>query len=197
MAAKEPRIAPLAEREWSAEQRELLAVVTRGKPAANVFATLVRHPKLFRRWTPFGGHLLYASSLAPRERELLILRTAWLMRSDYEWGQHVEIAKRAGMGAAEIARVAAGAEAGGWTEEEAALLRAVDELWADARLSDASWQALSRRLSQAQMMDLVFTVGAYAMLAMALNSFGVPLDAGLEDLPEPGPHPDGGRQAPE
>lgn len=184
MRPKEPRIAPLAEQEWSREQRELLAVVTRGKPAQNVFATLVRHPKLFKRWTPFGGHLLFASSLAPRQRELLILRAAWLTRAEYEWGQHVEIAKRAGLGEADIARVASGPDATGWAEDEAALLRAADELWEDACLSDSSWAALSRRLSETQLMDLVFTVGAYAMLAMALNSFGVRLDSGLRGFPE-------------
>ena len=185
MPPKEPRIAPLAEREWSAEQRELLTLVTRGKPAHNVFTTLVRHPKLFKRWIPFGGHLLYASSLAPRERELLILRTAWLAQAEYEWGQHVEIAKRAGLTAAEIERVAAGPDAGGWIPEEAALLTAADELYADACLSEQTWSALRQRYSETQMMDLVFTVGAYAMLAMALNSFGVRLDAGLKGF-EPG-----------
>jgi 4-carboxymuconolactone decarboxylase len=183
MRPTEPRIAPLAEQDWSQEQRELLAVVTRGKPAHNVFATLVRHPKLFKRWTPFGGHLLFASSLPPRQRELLILRAAWLTRAEYEWGQHVEIAKRAGLGKAEIERVASGPDAAGWTEDEAALLRAADELWEDACLSDRSWAALSRRLNETQLMDLVFTVGAYAMLAMALNSFGVRLDPGLEGFP--------------
>lgn len=181
---REPRIAPLAEADRSPEQQELLALVTRGKPAANVFATLVRHPKLFRRWAPFGGHLLFTSSLPPRERELLILRAAWLTRADYEWGQHVEIAKRAGLGQDEIERVAAGPEAAGWTEDEAALLRAADELWQDACLSDRSWAALRRQWSEIQLMDLVFTVGAYAMLAMALNSFGVRLDPGLQGLPE-------------
>ena len=180
MRPTEPRIAPLPEREWSAEQRELLNLVTRGRPAHNVFTTMVRHPKLFKRWVPFGGHLLYTSSLAPRERELLILRTAWLTRAEYEWGQHVEIAKRCGLTEAEIERVAQGPDAPGWTPDEAALLGAADELYEDACLSERSWQALSQRFSEAQMMDVVFTVGAYAMLAMALNSFGVRLDAGLK-----------------
>lgn len=184
MRPTQPRIAPLAEDERSQEQRELLAVVTRGKPAANVFATLVRHPKLFKRWTPFGGHLLFTSSLSPRHRELLILRAAWLTRAEYEWGQHVEIAKRAGLGEAEIERVASGPGASGWTEEEALLLRAADELWEDACLSEESWAALHQRFNETQLMDLVFTVGAYAMLAMALNSFGVRLDAGLGGFPE-------------
>ena len=180
MHPKEPRIAPLPQPEWSEEQRELLMLVTRGKPALNVFTTLVRHPKLFKRWVPFGGHLLYASSLATRDRELLILRTAWLAQAEYEWGQHVEIAKRAGLAAEEIERVAAGPDATGWSAEEAALLTAVDELYGDACLSEQTWHALRQRYSETQMMDLVFTVGAYAMLAMALNSFGVRLDAGLK-----------------
>jgi len=76
--------------------------------------------------------------------------------------------------------VAQGPDAPGWTPDEAALLGAADELYEDACLSERSWQALSQRFSEAQMMDVVFTVGAYAMLAMALNSFGVRLDAGLK-----------------
>jgi 4-carboxymuconolactone decarboxylase len=35
-------------------------------------------------------------------------------------------------------------------------------------------------LDQRQLMDLVFTVGAYDLLAMAFNSFGLELDPGLE-----------------
>ena len=180
MRPQEPRLRPLEDSEWSEEQRELLALATRGKPALNVFTTLVRNARLFKRWIPFGGHLLYTSSLAPRERELLILRTAWLARAEYEWGQHSEIARRAGLGETEIGRVAEGPEAAGWTEEEAALLRAADELLEESCLSDRSWSALRRRFSEIQMIDLVFTVGAYAMLAMALNSFGVRLDRGIK-----------------
>jgi len=75
---------------------------------------------------------------------------------------------------------AAGPDATGWSAEEAALLTAVDELYGDACLSEQTWHALRQRYSETQMMDLVFTIGAYAMLAMALNSFGVRLDAGLK-----------------
>jgi 4-carboxymuconolactone decarboxylase len=183
MRPREPRLTPLEEKHWSAEQRELLApIAQRNGRVYNVFATLARHPQLMKRWLPFANHLLFKSSLAARDRELLILRIARLARSDYEWGQHVEIAKREGLTPAEIARVADGPGAAGWAEEDASLLRAADELWEDACLSEASWAALHHRFSEAEIMDLVFTVGGYAMLAMALNSLGVRLDEGIGGL---------------
>ncbi|HWI27535.1 MAG TPA: carboxymuconolactone decarboxylase family protein [Stellaceae bacterium] len=180
MRPTEPRLMPLEESEFSPEQRELLAPLARGGRVYNIFRTLARYPKLMKRWLPFANHLLFKSSLAARDRELLILRVAWLTRSEYEWGQHVEIAKREGIAPAEIERVAAGATAEGWTDEDAALLRAADELWENACLGEASWAALRRRFSEREIMDLVFTVGGYALLAMALNSFGVRLDPDLQ-----------------
>ncbi len=180
MRPGKPRLAPLGESELSAEQREILAPLRRADRVYNIFATLARHPKLLKRWLPFANHLLFKSSLAPRLRELLILRVAWLARSEYEWGQHVEIARREGLSEAEIARVAAGPDAAGWTAEDAVLLRAADELYEDACLGEASWAALRRRFGEAEIMDLVFTVGGYTLLAMGLNSFGVALDPGLK-----------------
>ncbi len=56
---------------------------------------------------------------------------------------------------------------------------ATDELRDDSCLSDATWNELAKTYDKRQMMDLVFTVGQYNMVSMALNSFGVQLDAGL------------------
>jgi 4-carboxymuconolactone decarboxylase len=179
MRPSTPRLPPLAEEQWSAEQRELMAPFAREGRIHNIFTTLVRHPKLLKRWLPFANHILFKSSLAPREREMVILRTAWLCRAEYEWGQHVVIGKKAGLSEAEIARIAEGPDATGWSAFDAAILSAVDELRDDACLSDASWAALAQRYDTAQLMDLLFTAGNYAMLAMALNSLGVRLDPGL------------------
>ena len=86
-----PRITPLGESEWGEEEKDVLErTMARGR-VLNIFATLARHPKALRRWLVFANHVLFKSTLAPREREMLILRTAWLCRSEYEWGQHVEI----------------------------------------------------------------------------------------------------------
>src|SRR5262249_17456488 len=99
-----PRIPPLAAAELHAEQRELLAD---GSLRLNIFRTLVHHPGLFRKWLPFGGKLLAGGKLSARDRELVILRTAFRCRARYEWAQHVAIARTAGLTDDEIARVAA------------------------------------------------------------------------------------------
>jgi 4-carboxymuconolactone decarboxylase len=141
----------------------------------NLFRVMMHHPELTRRWVVFAGHVLRKQSLPARERELLILRIGWLNQAEYEWAQHVEIAKRVGITEQEIERVKLGASAD-WDTEDAALLRAVDDLYEHSVVSDATWAALATKYSTMQMMDLVFTIGQYNLVSWALNSFGVPLD---------------------
>lgn len=181
MRLDKPRVPPLADAQIDPELRDRLG----DGPILNIFRTLANHPKLMKRWLVFGNHVLGRSTLPARERELLILRIGWLCRSGYEWGQHVRIARESGLRDEEIARVPRGAEASGWSELDRALLRATDELHADAFISDATWQELSRQLDTQQLIDLVFTVGQYQLVSMALNSFGVQPEPGLARLPEP------------
>ena len=84
----------------------------------------------------------------------------------------------------EIQRVAEGPDAPGWAPFDVTLLRAVDELHDDAMITHATWKALSARYDTQQLMDLVFTVGQYNLVSMALNTFGVQLDEGIEGFPE-------------
>jgi alkylhydroperoxidase family enzyme len=135
--------------------------------------TLVRHPALARDFLTFSGHLLFRSTLPPRTRELVILRTAILCGSSFEREQHELIGRREGLDEAAIARVAEGPDAPGWSAQDAALLRATDELLSGWRVGDDTWAELAATHGERQLMDLVFTVGGYALLAMALNSFGV------------------------
>jgi alkylhydroperoxidase family enzyme len=190
MRLTKPRIPPLEESEWSDEVREMLNLTTGGDAARgrvlNIFRTLAHHPKLMKRWLVFGTHVLIQSTLAVRERELVILRIGWLCRAEYEWGQHRLIALGAGISEDEIERVAEGPDAADWSPLEAALLRATDELHADAFVSDPTWKQLEAHLSTQQRMDLVFTVGQYNLVSMALNSFGVQLDPGTEGFPSRG-----------
>ncbi len=175
MRLDEPRIAPLQDNEWSEEQRELL---TRGSPARvlNIFRTLARHPDLYKRWTPFGNHILFKSTLSARDREIAILRVGHLCRSGYEFHQHTRVGKAAGLSDAEIERIKQGPEAEGWTPLERAILQAVDELHRDAFISDATWKALAAHYDEKQLIDLVFTVGQYTMVSMALNTLGVQIE---------------------
>jgi alkylhydroperoxidase family enzyme len=152
-------------------------------PAVNIFRTFVRHPKLLKRWLVFGNHVLFKSTLPPREREILILRTGWRCTAEYEWGQHVLIGRAVGLTDEDIERIAAGPDAPGWDPFEATLMRAVDELHDDHIVGDETWRALGERYSTQQLMDLVFTVGQYTMVSMALNTFGVQLDPGVPGFP--------------
>jgi 4-carboxymuconolactone decarboxylase len=175
MRLSRPRLAPLQPSEWNEQQRELL---TRGNQprVLNVFATLVRHQDLYRRWLPFANHVLFKSTLPPREREMAILRIGWLCRSGYEFHQHTRIGRQAGLSDAEIERLKGSPDAATWTEAESALLRAVDDLHGDQFISDETRQRLGKHYSTNQIIDLVFAVGQYTLVSMALNSFGVQIE---------------------
>jgi 4-carboxymuconolactone decarboxylase len=181
----EPRIPPLPPAQRDERTEELLRSL-RSDPDGqdlNIFATLARHPRLLKRWVAFGGTLLYGGELPGRDRELLILRTGWNCRSDYEWGQHVPIALDAGLTEEEIRRVAAGPEAPGWSEQDAVLLRAADELHRDARIGDDTWRGLAATWSELQLIEVCMVVGQYHLVAFTLNSLGVEREDGVTALP--------------
>lgn len=182
MRLSEPRIAPLEASEWDEKTREVMAPFAGDGQPANIFRTLAHHPDLLKRWRVFANHVLGKSTLPARERELVILRIGWLCRAGYEWGQHVLIARREGVTDDEIRAIKTGPAAPEWNERDAALLRATDELHGDAFVSDATWTALARDWDTRQLMDIVFTVGQYNLVSMALNSFGVQPDDGLPRL---------------
>jgi hypothetical protein len=83
---------------------------------------------------------------------------------------------------AELERVQAGPDAAGWEALDADLVRAADELHADARIGDGTWSRLSAHLRQEQLLDLVFLVGCYDVLAMVFKTFGVQLEQGVQPL---------------
>ena len=182
MRLSAPRIPPLDPEHLTDEQREIaIKASPPGDPRLlNITRTLVRHPKLLKRWHVFAGHVLVKSSLPPRERELAILRVGWLCQAEYEWAQHVVIGRECGLGGDEIERIKAGPDAPGWTPGDAAILRATDELHEDSFISDETWERLARTWSEEQLLDLIFAVGQYQLVSMALNSLGVQIDPGLK-----------------
>ena len=178
-------------REWPEEMRAALAALrpvnprhplpqTKDRPKAlNALGTLARHPALTAAFNTFNGYILFASTLTPRQRELLVLRVATVRGSAYEWEQHRVLAGDVGLDPVEVERIAAGPDASGWSPFESAMLRAVDELIGDGEIADPTWQLLAAEFDDQQLMDLVFTVGAYEILALAFRSFRIELD---EDL---------------
>jgi len=176
-----PRITPIQEEDRSSQQRELLDGTIGALRDANIFSTLVRAPGLFRRWLPFAGKLL-TGKLPARDRELLILRTAWNCRADYEWGHHVAIGLASGLTRDEVDRVPEGPSAA-WPASDALLLQAADELHLEQRVSDPTWEGLSARYDAQQLIELPMLVGHYHLVAMTLNTLGVELEPEYENLP--------------
>jgi len=177
-----PRIPPLERAEADEAQRQLLGDGSRR--TLNVTATVANHPKLAQAWLGFARYVLSENSLPPRDREILILRIGWLCQAEYEWGQHSRLARTVGLTDEEIRRIAKGPDAPGWSEHERALLRATDELRKDAFIHDATWAKLAEAYTTHQLMDVVFTVGEYNLVSMALRTFGVQREEGVEGFPE-------------
>ncbi len=174
-----PRVPPVSDADADEVQQQLLDRM-RGADGdvLGIFRTLANHADLARRWMVFGTHVLVKSTLTSRVRELAILRVGWVCRAEYEWGQHVEIAREVGISDDEIRRIQAGPEAAGWDDADRAVLRAADELLGDSFISDEVWTALTSEFDTEQVLDLIFTVGQYNLVSMALNSLGVQLELG-------------------
>jgi AhpD family alkylhydroperoxidase len=172
------RLQPLPGDEWDEAVQGALSTMLppercNPRDAGNLMATLARHPKLARAFLRFGGYLLTSSTLPARIREQAILRVAHRRGCAYEWTHHVKIGKQAGLSDAEIAA----AQTGETNDEfDRTIFNAVDELDEKSNLSDKTWAALGARLDERQRMDLVFTIGGYIALAMALNTFGVEVE---------------------
>jgi 4-carboxymuconolactone decarboxylase len=183
------RIVNLPREEWTDAAREVFAYW--GEPGAwengsktNMTMVLANHPELANAYHTFGRHLLLASTIAVRPRELIVLRTAWLQKCEYEWHYHVGYALKAGLTMDEIAAIRDGWRSPVWDdkEEDRAVLRSVDELVQDQRIGDEAWAALSRRFDKRQLMDFLFTVGNYVVLGWAVATFGIPVEEGVDPI---------------
>jgi len=187
------RVAPLLPGDW--DERTLDALGT--FPSARDFVlanwqkdprgvhglgVMLRHAAATKAFLAFNNHVATASSISKRIRELLILRISWLRRSEYEFVQHIVLGKRAGLTDDEIERLQQGPDAPGWDPVDADLLRAVDELLADARIGDGTWERLSRTFSAEQLIDVIYAVGCYEIAAMMFKSLGAQLEPGVEPI---------------
>jgi 4-carboxymuconolactone decarboxylase len=183
-----PQRIPLCPREeWTDDHREVFAFW--GEPNSweegsktNIIMTMGNHPALGKVYNQWGRHFLMTNTLNTRQLEILILRVSWLIKSVYEWHNHVGYGVNAGLTLEEIAAIRDFPEGGSWHEEEAALLRACDEQLGQNRIGDETWATLTKFFNKQQMMDLVFTIGHYAMTGWALASFGVPVEGGADAI---------------
>jgi AhpD family alkylhydroperoxidase len=163
------RLQPLPADQWDEATRQALSAM-READSNNALSTLAHHPALAKAFLRFNVHLLVSSTLPARIRELAILRVAHRRQCAYEWSHHERMAKEEGITDDQIAALKRGEAADAFDQ---VVITGVDELDEKSELSDQTWAALGERLNDQQRMDFVFTVGCYALLAMAFNSFGI------------------------
>ncbi len=194
MSEPTPRIQPVMPADWDAVAYDALSAFPSGRDfvlaryksggaqGMHGLGAMLRHPALAKAFLTFNNHVATASSVSKRIRELLILRIGWLRRSEYEFVQHLILGLKAGLTDAELERVQLGPDAPGWAPEDADLLRAVDELHAHACIQDQTWARLAARFDTTQLLDIIFAVGCYDLLAMVFNTSRVCIEPGVPAL---------------
>jgi alkylhydroperoxidase family enzyme len=173
--------------EWSdATRAEFgdVAPTASGRPL-HLPSVVAHHPTFLAPYLVWAKAVALDGVLPRRDAALVALRTALRCRSEFEWGVHSESAvARAGVTADEVAGVAAGPDAPGWSPRDGALLRAVDELHDEHAISDDTWSTLAAWYDDAARLEIAFVVGHYVMLSMVANTAGVPPEASWAPLPQ-------------
>ena len=177
-----PRILPLPESQWTDVHRKLVAKHLPDGRAGNAIKTLLNVPELVDGMMPMQNYITRDSSLSPRHREILILRTAWLLNNDCVWSEHAPIARTLGMTSGELQRIAQGPDPPGRDPFEATLLRLADQLFRNSSVTDETWKALAANYDIDRLMDAVLTVAHFTTVSLVFNALGVQPDADAKDL---------------
>lgn len=171
------RIEPLDPAQFSPRQQAVA-----GEMAQYNFArVMVHHPDLYQAYIPFAQKLMTHSLLTPRDREILILRTLELCNEGYDAPHHRAIARQIGMADAEIDCAREGREKC-LAPHEQVLLTVAQELVQQHAISDETWRLLAQHYDRQQLMEIVFLVGNYSMMAMATKSFGIVVEDAFEKV---------------
>jgi alkylhydroperoxidase family enzyme len=142
----------------------------------NVIRALLHNPAVTAAQSHLGGTLMASKTLNPRLRELVILRTGWRTKSEYEFCQHIGIARQLQMSDEEILGVRDPANCKVFSEVDRAVIAMADELDDNAEVSAKTWSVLERFFSAAELVELVLVSGFWRMMAGFLKTAQIPLD---------------------
>jgi alkylhydroperoxidase family enzyme len=178
-----PRLPILPPEERTRRQQQLLdemsMVVVDGvrKPREDMPALeiMIRHAELYQAHLEVAQKYLSDCEMPIRDRELAILRIAWLSQAPFEWGAHVKIAKRIGITPEEIERVIEGSSATLWSRHDRAIVRAMEELHFDSMITDGTWADLQEFYNDKKLIELTILAGQYKTVAYYQNSLRLPL----------------------
>ena len=181
-----PRMPPVQPDQLTGDMRAFLEKWTGGifqqADSNPVLLTLAHHPKLADLFSQFNIHLLSTNTLPVKQRQIAIMRAAWICKARYMWSSHLNTSVRCGLQPDMFRPIQVGADDPYFTEFERVVIRATEELVNDRKISEVSWQALMKEWSNQQMLDFLFTVGAYVTMAGVMRSTAVQRNPDLLDL---------------
>ena len=166
-------VQPLDSKNWPKDLFDIRAFLI---DPLNIHKLMAHHPELLTAWMPLRNHVVGNSSLSSRHRELIILRTAFHCKADYEWQHHIERGKAVGLTELDIERVKKGPDAQGWQAGESTLIKAVDDCNMQNQISDPVLSDLQHYLTLKQQLDLTVTVGIYITLASLIKTYDLPME---------------------
>ncbi len=193
---KPPRLQPVVPEQFTDEMRAVVAkmgkfphptssgereLAVQAEDLPEMWLTMLHAPEIYGYHLELA-QLFFRGSLPSRDRQLAILRVAWLCQAPFEWGQHVPLGKQFGISDVEIARVTEGSRAPGWSDLDRAILRTVEELHKDAMASDETWDILAAHYDARQLIELIMLVGQYQTVAFYQNALRVRLKQGNQGL---------------
>ena len=185
MTAPTPATGPASGLPWSAD-RPVLPLVdlegavgerVRGLGArqVNLYRSLAHAPELLSAWIDWAWALRERCGTPRSLREIMILRTAVVMRSEYEWQQHVAMAQRAGVSEDKVGGVAAWQTSDCYDPAERAALMLTDAMLT-GNVTDGVHAELAKHFTDSERVELVLTAGFYAMVPRVLDACRVPVE---------------------
>jgi 4-carboxymuconolactone decarboxylase len=147
-------------------------------PPLNVFRAVAAVPGSFRPFLQLGGSLLGGQEIDARHREIAILGVARETGAAYEWAQHEQLARTAGVSGSEIEAIRDGDPAS-LDADGALAYRAATEISRDVRICDEAFDGLVERWGNAGAAELILCIAYYNMVSRFLESAGVEIEPEL------------------
>jgi 4-carboxymuconolactone decarboxylase len=191
MTNPEPPFVPVLPREqWNDAARDVFAFwegpEAREKGSrSNTMMTLAQHPALAMAVLELGKYMLVGSTLSPRHKEMIVLRVAARFSVDYEWVHHVHSARGIGMTDEEFAALRSGGRSTVWNPADQALVDGVDQLCSTGRIDRNTLTRLSATMDRMALIDLIYSVGFFAMNVWAVGTMGVQVEPDFAEFSKP------------
>ena len=176
------RLPPIPQERFTPEQQTLVAAISSGPRGqfkmSGPFFCYLHAPGFGELAQKLGAHCRFGTSISPRLSEFAILVTAQHWKSHYEWAAHAPIAEKQGVKPETIRDLQAGRAPKKAPKDELAIYAFAKELYRDKRVSDRTYKSVNTLLGDGGTVELVGLLGYYAMVAMTLDVFRMPVPEG-------------------